>query len=256
MSFKNIILESDEGCAIITINRPPYNILNLETLLELNTALEKVKNDDSIFVILIRSAGDRAFCTGLDVRDHFPDRINDALNAFNKIFYTLKEIDKPTIAVVRGYALGGGCELAIGCDMIIASEDAKFGLPEINVGSMPPVAQVLLPRMIGRKRAFELILTGDMISAAEAERIGLINKVVPTEKLDETAKEFVEKLKGKSPLVLKIARRAIYEAMEEGFEAALRRVTEIYLNSLIKTEDAVEGLKAFMEKRKPNWRGR
>lgn len=256
MGFKNLIYESSDGCVKITINKPPLNIIDLETLQELNVALEMAKNDNTASAVLIKSAGERAFCAGLDVRDHFPDRIKDALTAFNKIFQALIEVGKPTIALVRGYALGGGCELALGCDMIIASEDAKFGLPEINVGSMPPVAAVLLPRTIGRKKAVELILTGEVIDAAEAERMGFVNKVVPADKLDEAAKELVEKLKSKSTVVLKISKEAIYRGLDNEFSEALREVTDIYLTSLINTEDAIEGLRAFLEKRKPQWKGR
>jgi cyclohexa-1,5-dienecarbonyl-CoA hydratase len=256
LTFKNVIYESVEGYAKISINRPPLNIINLETLLELDVALEKAKNDTSAAVVALTSVGERAFCAGLDIKDHFPDKINAALNAFNKIFYTLKNVDKPTLAVVKGYALGGGCELAIGCDMILASEDAKFGLPEVSVGAMPPVAAALLPRLIGRKKAFELILTGEMISAVEAKQIGLVNSVVPAEKLKEATKEFVEKLRSKSSVVLKLTRKALYEGFDLEFEKALGKATEIYLNSLIKTEDAVEGLKAFLEKRKPQWKGK
>lgn len=256
LSFNNIIYESVEGYARISINRPALNIINLETLLELNKALEKAKNDSSVAFVIVTSMGEKAFCAGLDIKDHFPDRIKVALNEFNKIFYVLKEIDKPTLAVVKGYALGGGCELAIGCDMIIASEDAKFGLPEVTVGVMPPVAAVLLPRLIGRKKAFELILTGDMISAAEAKQIGLVNKVVPADKLEEATKDFVEKLKSKSSVVLKLTRKALYEGLDQEFSKALERATEIYLNSLMQTEDALEGLNAFIEKRKPRWKGR
>ena len=256
MNFKNVIYENVEGFAKISINRPPLNIINLETLLELEAALENAKNDTSAAAAAITGVGERAFCAGLDIKDHFPDRINAALNAFNKIFYTLKDIDKPTLAVVKGYALGGGCELAIGCDMILASEDAQFGLPEVTVGAMPPVAAALLPRLIGRKKAFELILTGDMINAAEAKQIGLVNKVVPAEKLEEAAKEFVEKLRSKSSVVLKLTRKALYEGVDLEFGKALEKATEIYLKSLIQTEDAVEGLKAFLEKRKPKWKGK
>ncbi|MCS7115702.1 MAG: enoyl-CoA hydratase/isomerase family protein [Nitrososphaerota archaeon] len=256
MSYKNIIYESVGGCARITINRPPLNIVNIETLIELDAALEKAKKDPSAAVVIITSAGEKAFSAGLDVKDHLPDKISEALNAFNKVFYMLRDVDKPTLAVVKGYALGGGCELAIGCDMIVASENAQFGLPEITVGVMPPVAIALLPRLIGRKKAFELILTGDTISAVEAKQIGLVNAVAPAEKLEETVKVLIEKLKSKSPAVLKIARKALYEGFDLEFSKALEKVTEIYLKTLMQTEDALEGLKAFLEKRKPVWKGK
>lgn len=258
MNFKKIIYESEsvKGYAKISINKPPLNIISLDTLLELNEALEIAKNDASAKVVIITGVGDRAFCAGLDIKDHLPEKIKVALSAFNRIFYLLRDVDKPTLAVVKGYALGGGCELAIGCDMILASENAQFGLPEVNVGVFPPVAAVLLPRLIGRQKAFEMILTGDMIGAFEAEQIGLVNKIMPSDKIEDGTREFVEKLRSKSPMVLKFARKALYEAFDLEFGKALEKATEIYLNSLMQTEDALEGLKAFMEKRKPQWKGK
>jgi len=256
LTFKNILYECAEGVAKITINRPPLNILDIETLLELTTALERARDNVDVRVIVITGAGDRAFSAGLDIKDHFPERIETALNVFNKVFHLLVNVNKPSLAVVHGFALGGGCELASGCDIVIASEKAQFGQPEISVGAIPSVATVLLPRLIGRKKAFELILTGDVIDAAEAKRIGLVNQVVPPEKLETASKELINKLKDKSPVVLKLTRMAIRQTIDLDFEKALDNVTSIYLNLLMRTEDAVEGLKAFLEKRKPQWKGK
>src|SRR3989304_7543367 len=138
LSFKNILYESEDGVTRISVNRPPLNILNLETLLELTVALERARNDASIAVVVITGVGDRAFCAGVDIRDHMPEKVSSTLPAFNKVFYTLESMDKPPVAVVNGVALGGGCELAMGWDMIIASEKAQFGQPEIKVGAIPP----------------------------------------------------------------------------------------------------------------------
>jgi len=256
MSFKNILYEEADGVARISINRPPLNILNAETLLELNLALTKAKDDPFIKVAVITGVGDRAFSAGVDIKDHLPDKVTSTLSVFNKVFYTMESLDKPTVASVNGVALGGGCELAAACDMIVASEKAQFGQPEITVGAIPPVAVALLPKLIGRKKAFELVLTGDAISATEAKHIGLVNRIVPPDKLDEATTELVNKLKDISPIVLRLTRMALRESLDLDFKSGLDKVTEIYLDLLMRTEDAVEGLKAFLEKRKPQWKGK
>jgi len=255
-TFKNVIYESADGVAKISINRPPLNILNVETLLELTMALERAKNNASVSVVVITGVGDRAFSAGVDIKDHLPEKVGSTLAVFNRVFYTLESLDKPTVAVVNGLALGGGCELAIACDMIIASEKAQFGQPEIKVGAIPPVAVVLLPKLAGRKKAFELVLTGDVITAAEAKQIGLVNRVVLPKKLEEATRELVAKLKENSPIVLKLTRMAFRQSLGLDFKNGLEKVTDIYLNLLMGTEDAVEGLKAFLEKRKPQWKGK
>jgi len=256
LTFKNILYEATDGVARISINRPPLNILNVETLLELTTALERSRNDASAIVVVITGVGDRAFSAGVDIKDHLPEKVGSTLPVFNKVFYTLEGLDKPTAAVVNGLALGGGCELAAACDIVIASEKAQFGQPEIKVGAIPPVAVALLPKLVGRKKAFELVLTGDVITAAEAKQIGLVNRVVPQEKLEEATRELVAKLKETSPIVLKLTRMALRQSLDLDFKDGLEKVTDIYLNLLMRTEDSVEGLKAFLEKRKPQWKGK
>jgi cyclohexa-1,5-dienecarbonyl-CoA hydratase len=256
IGFRNILYDSMNGVAKICINRPPLNILNSETLMELTVALERARSDSSIFLVVISGSGDRAFSAGVDIRDHLPDKVSSTLSIFNKVFYTLRGLDKPTVAVVNGVALGGGCELAIGCDMIIASEKAQFGQPETTVGAIPPVAVVLLPKLVGPTKAYELILTGDVITAAEAQRIGLVNRVVPPEKLDASLRELTDKLREKSPIVLKLTRMSLTRILDTDFKKELEETTDLYLNLLMRTEDAVEGLKAFMEKRKPQWKGK
>lgn len=255
-TFKNILYDASNGVATVSINKPPLNILNAETLIELNIALEAARNDTSVSVVVIRGAGDKAFCAGVDIKDHLPEKVASTLNVFNKVFYSMERLDKPTIGVVQGFALGGGCELAAACDIVIASENAQFGQPEIKVGAIPPVAIALLPRLVGRKKAFELIMTGESIAAAEAKRIGLVNAVVPAERLEQATNDMIGMLTQISPIVLKITRMAFRESLDLEYLRGLDKVTDVYLNVLIRTEDSVEGLKAFLEKRKPQWQGK
>ena len=254
--FKNIIYEEDDDVARIIINRPPFNILNVKTLTEIAKVLENVGKEDSIKVLVITGVGEKAFSAGVEIADHLPDKIEETLEAFHRVFHLLAEINQPTVAVVRGFAYGGGCELASACDIVYASEDAQFGQQEVKVGAIPTVATVLLPRIIGRKKALEMIFTGDTITASEAKQIGLINDFFPATKLEEAVNRLVENLKKKSSIVLKLVRMAIYESLNKKFKEALDGVTAIYLNKLIKTEDAVEGLRSFLEKRKPVWKGK
>jgi len=254
--FKNIIYELADGVAKITINRPPLNVLNTETISEITSALKTAQSDKNISAIVITGSGDRAFSVGVDIKDHLPDKIDATLEGFHRMFHVMTDVNKPIVAVVNGMAYGGGCEVVLASDIVIASDKALFGQQEISVGAIPTVASVLMPKLIGRKKAFELIFTGDIISAQEAKEIGLVNKVVPQKKLTEATDELIKKLKEKSPIVLKIVRKAVYQGLDREFKEALDSVTDIYLNELIKTEDAVEGLKAFLEKRKPQWKNK
>lgn len=255
-SFKNIIYEKKNGVARITVNRPPLNVLNVETLQEMVKALEDVDEDASIKVLVIRGSGQKAFSAGVEIEDHFPDKIEETLDSFHRVFHLLADINKPTVAAVHGFAFGGGCELAMACDIVFASEDAQFGQQEVKVGAIPTVATVLLPRIVGRKKALEMIFTGDIITAAEAKQIGLINDICPVGGLEEAVNSLLGKFKKKSPVVLQLIRMAILQGLNKDFKEALHGVTSIYLNNLIKTEDAVEGLNAFLEKREPRWKGK
>jgi cyclohexa-1,5-dienecarbonyl-CoA hydratase len=256
MGYENILYEVKEGIATITINRPPYNVLDIKTMREMNQALEEVKGrQKELTLLVITQAGDKAFSTGVDVKDHTADKMDEMIEVFHKIFRIMATLDLPTLAVVNGHALGGGCEVAIFCDMVIASEKSQFGQPEIKLAVYPSMVVAWLPRLIGSKKAFEIILTGDSIGAKEAERIGLINLAVPEERLAEEAAKFINRLADKSPVALKWAKRAVLAGLDLDFEQALQRSEAIYKGDLMSTHDANEGLTAFMAKRKPVWKG-
>lgn len=256
MEFQNITLEKQEGIAKLTINRPPVNVINYDTLVEINTALEELGKDEETRILLIRGSGNRAFCAGVEVKDHLGEMMPKMMREFDRMFRLLRSLGKPSIAVVNGVALGGGCELVAGCDMAIASEKAALGQPEIKLGGLAPAAAPLFPRIMGEKKAFELILLGENISAKEAERIGLVNKVVAEEELDSTAEELARKFLEKSSLSLKLVRDAFYQCADTAeFDEAMQKGTELGIKTW-ETEDGQEGLKSFLEKRKPVWKNK
>jgi len=255
-----ILVDKSDGIAVITINRPDkLNSLNEEVLKELEKTLDELEDDNEIKVLLIRGAGDKAFVAGADIGEL--KELNKE-TGFNKskrgqeLFNRLEQLSKPVIAAINGYALGGGLELAMACDFRIASENAKLGQPEINLGIIPGYGGTQrLARIVGISKAKELIFLGDMIEAEEALRIGLINKVVPHEKLMEEAISFAKRLKEKPPLALKAAKKALREAVERGLTEGLSVERELFAE-LCETEDKREGMSAFLEKRKPHFRGK
>ncbi|MFC2050456.1 enoyl-CoA hydratase/isomerase family protein [Chloroflexota bacterium] len=256
MEFQNITLEKKDGIAKLTINRPPVNVVNYETLMEINAALEALGKDEETKVLLIRGSGSRAFCAGIEIKDHLGEMMPRMMKEFDRMFRLLRGLGKPSIAVVNGVALGGGCELVAGCDMAIAAEKAELGQPEIKLGGLAPAAAALFTRIMGEKKAFELILLGENISAKEAERIGLVNKVVSEEELDATAEELARRFIDKSSLSLKLVRDALYQCADTAeFDKAAQKGTELGIKTW-ETEDGQEGLKSFLEKRRPAWRNK
>jgi cyclohexa-1,5-dienecarbonyl-CoA hydratase len=253
MAFKHIQTELQDGVATLTLNRAPVNVLNIEMMEEIDTYLESLKQEKSLKLIVIQAMG-KAFSAGADVGDHLEDRAPKMIEAFHKMFHLLDALKVPSIAIVNGAALGGGCELALYCDMVIATEKAKFGQPEIQVGVIPPIAALILPRIIGRKKAMELILSGETISAQEAFSFGLVNKVVPEASLQQEANAFIEKFKKLSGIVLKLTKEAALAGLNDDMDKGLKAIEKIYLDRLMKTNDALEGLNAFLEKRKPTWK--
>ena len=244
-----------DGAAWISINRPPLNVLDIPTMEELNNALIAVKARElEVRALVITAEGGKAFSAGVDVADHTEDKVEYMIEVFHQIFYNMAQLQIPTIAAVKGAALGGGCELAIFCDMIVASDRLKIGQPEIKVGVFPPLAAVVIPRLVPEKRAFELIAGGEVIRAEEALAIGLVNKIVPADSFDEEFGTFLRVYTTLSGAVLRSTKKAIRAARGLPFAEALNKVERIYLDELMITEDAREGLTAFLEKRAPVWK--
>jgi cyclohexa-1,5-dienecarbonyl-CoA hydratase len=241
--------------AWLEVNRPPMNILDMATTRELRGAVETLAADATTALVEIRGAGDRAFSAGADIREHFPEQAPEMLREFHALIRAVWNCSRPTVAVVRGLCLGGGMELAMACDFIVASDDARFGQPEIKVGAFPPVAAVLLPRLMAPRRALEMILAGDPITGVEAQRLGLVNRAVAAAQLEETVGSLEASLLAQSAAVVAVARRAARLGSGESLETALRESERLYLEELIQLEDATEGLRAFLEKRPPSWKG-
>jgi cyclohexa-1,5-dienecarbonyl-CoA hydratase len=253
VSFQHIRTEVADGVGTITLNRPPVNILNIEMMEEINKSLRDFKKEKGLKVIVFRAEG-KAFSAGVDVGEHLGDMVKRMIEAFHGMFRLMDELQVPSIAVVNGSALGGGCELALYCDMVLATEKSTFGQPEIMVGVFPPIAALIFPRIIGRKKAMELILSGKTIGARDALEMGLINRIIPEDTLEEEAKEFVDQFARHSAVVLKLTRKATLDGLCDDVKGGLRRIERIYLEELMKTEDATEGLRSFLEKRKPVWK--
>lgn len=255
--FQHIRFSIKDRVGRITMARPPLNILNIAMMREIGECLnECMAARDMVAIVFDAVPESRVFSAGVAVEEHVEETIYQMLESFHNIFRTLEQIAKPTVAVVNGAALGGGCELVAACDFCVATESARFGQPEIKLGVFPPIAAVLLPRIIGERKARELILTGELIDAGEAARLGLVNMVVPPAQLEQKTEELLVRLRELSAPALESARRAIDTGRGRSFEEALTKVEDLYLNELMKTDDAREGVNAFMEKRKPIWRNR
>jgi len=253
MSYEYINAINERGLGTITLNRPPVNIFNIAMMNEINYVLNEWKNDKNLKVLLFNANG-KCFSAGVDVAEHMGDLAPKMIECFHGMFRLIDSIDALTVSSVYGSCLGGGCELAIFCDLAIADDTAKFGQPEVQVGVLPPIAAWIMPRIIGRKAAFELILSGRIISAQEAANMGLINKSVASGSLPRETEEFVKPYLNLSAKIIEIIKKTIRAGLGDDFESSLKIIENIYLNELMRTSDAQEGLKAFLEKRKPEWK--
>ena len=250
MSLK---VEKKERVVRFTMDRPPLNVLDMPLLRELDAALMACAADAVTDVIVIEGAGQRAFSAGVDIRDHTRENVPEMLDVVHGVIRKLFAVPQVTIALVRGVCLGGGCELASSCDFVVASEDSSFATPEIHVGCYPPVALARFSSLIGYHRAAEMILTGRTFPAQEALAIGLINRMLPKDQLEAGLESLINDLLGKSGAVLRIALKGLRELSLRGFTDALRRSEDLYRGELLNTHDVEEGIRAFLEKRKPEW---
>jgi cyclohexa-1,5-dienecarbonyl-CoA hydratase len=253
--FECITLESERPIARITLKNPPGNVIDISMMEELTSALAEIESQPEIFTIVLQGDG-KNFSAGVDVAAHSPDSADKMLKKFHGVIRALVATRKVTIAVVHGNCLGGGAELAMMCDIVLTADDATWGFPEISLGCYPPVAATALSALIGPKRASDMILTGGTILGAEASDIGLATRATPQDKLEAAVTKALERLQKLSPAVLALAKKAIYTWDSMHFDKGLTRAEKIYLEELIETEDAQEGIKAFLQKRNPEWTGK
>jgi cyclohexa-1,5-dienecarbonyl-CoA hydratase len=251
--YEFLSVDVTDGTATITLDRPPLNVLHIPMMGELNALLETLRGEGNLAAIVLRANG-KAFCAGVDVADHTAEKVGEMIRQFHGIFRKLAATDALTIAAVHRAALGGGCELATFCDIVLASDRAKFGQPEVQVGVLPPVAACVFPSQIGIRKALELNCIGLTIDAPEAHRIGLVSQVFPADEFDERVDTYLNDMRKLSRPVVRLAKRATAMVVREQILAHLDRVEKLYLDELMKLSDAHEGIAAFLEKREPDWK--
>jgi cyclohexa-1,5-dienecarbonyl-CoA hydratase len=251
-----IHLHRESRIATLTIDRPPLNILDIPTIDRLGELIAGLAADPELLVVVLRGAGERAFSAGVAVQDHTPDRVGPMLDSLHGTIRRLRELDAVTIAAVHGHCLGGGMELAMACDLVIASGDARFAQPEITLGCFPPVASALLPQRIGAGLTLDLALTGRTLTATEAERLGLVTRCVSVGGLDEAVRDLAQRIAAHSAPVVKLTKRAVRAGRDLPFAEALAETERIYKEELLPLEDVAEGAAAFLEKRPAVWKDR
>ena len=253
--FVNVKFRVDASVARMTLARPEHNLLNEEMLREIASGISYAGERDDVKLIVIDSAC-KIFCGGIDIGEYTSQRVFQMLDAFHAAFAGMLEVGKPVICVVNGPAIGGGAELAAFGDLVIATPRARFAQPEISIGIFPPLASTILPFLVGPKIALELVLTGEPVTAERALELGMVNRLVPEAQLEQAVKDIVDRISGHSGPVLTMAKKAILGGMGMSLRDGLKHSMNIFLNELYRLEDSQEGLRALVEKRKPNWKNR
>ncbi|MGD1101182.1 MAG: enoyl-CoA hydratase/isomerase family protein [Terriglobia bacterium] len=256
--FKFIRWDDSGVVAHLTLNRPKQNIMNIDMLREMARAIESLSAREDVRLILLDAAPECEgyFSLGVGAEGYTHQMVFQMMDAFHSVFRMMMEISKPVLAVVEGVASGAGAELAAFCDLVVATENAQFCQPEIKLGMFPPMGAVVYPRVIGPRATMELLLTGYPINALKAQQMGLVNRVVPREKLKETVDALVKRISEQSGPVLTLLKRVVFEGTWRPFQEALKRAQDLYLNQLFDLQDSQEGLRALIEKRKPVWKNK
>jgi len=252
VQYEHVDLTFEGSVATLTLKRPPLNVMNIDMMEQMNAALLELRGRKGLKILLVRG-NPEAFSAGIDVSEHTRERVARLLQVFHRIFETIRLLDVVAVAAVEGVAYGGGFQLAIGCNLVVASKSSRFAVPEINMGLFPPLAAVVLPRAAPRRKAMEWILTGEDIPAEELLSYGLVNRVLSDDTFDAGLGEFVAQLASKSGPVLQLAKRAQTESYYSGYEEALYKAENLYLRDLMTLDDPIEGVAAFLEKRAPSW---
>ena len=255
MAYTYIKTEQEGGIARIIFNRPKHNMLSIPMMKEINSELEALLADRNLKCLVFAAEGP-SWCAGVDVADHKPEVVGDMIATFNRLFELIDKLEVPTIAAVHGACLGGGMEVAIACDMIIASKSALFGQPEIKLGFFPPYAAIRLPKLVGPAKAMEICVTGKRYTADEARSMGFLSQVADDDKFGGELEKLVGEIKTSSPLIIRLNKRAVRQNLDKDFAAALANVGDLFLHTLMKTEDTQEGMNSYFERRKPEWKNR
>ena len=246
-------LTQEKGIARIVLNRPKHNVFNIDMMQELTELLAQLNNDTELKCVVIAAQG-ASWCAGVEVSDHKPELAPEMIRVFDALLKQIHALGVPSIAAVHGVCLGGGLEVAIACDMIVASKAAIFGQPEIKLGFLPPYAAVRLPHLVGPSRAVEICTTGRRYSAEAVHRMGMLAELLEADAFEEGLEKLIKEIGHCSPLIIRLNKKAVNQHLGMDIDKAMESVSDLFLNELMKTEDTLEGIKSFEEKRRPQWR--